>query len=191
MKTHRVNITSTEVDTTWSAEFESLNDAQAWLSKQIGKPHRLPQRVVLQSECSQEQLDSAVNLLPEVVVDGEVITPARATLPAQYNSEIIDISAQETLKANVQSRIAAGKAAIRLSEDILALISGWNLQRELTAEQITSLQSTFSQIELLLRAGRPFSAKPLIDNIEPDGTLVTQEMLDQVEFLYEQSGLME
>lgn len=42
----KVNISNSKQDLSWSAGFETQELAQAWLSQQIGKPHRLPERVV-------------------------------------------------------------------------------------------------------------------------------------------------
>lgn len=69
-----------------------------------------------------------------------------------------------------------GKAIRKVCESVLDLIAGYNIESNLTAEQVTELENTFSTIAMYLRANRPFSAKPLIEAIVPDETLVTTEM---------------
>jgi hypothetical protein len=83
-----------------SGEFQTQQEAQAWHDSQIGKPRRLPQRDKPVSECSQEELDSAINISAEVLDENsEVVTPAMATLPAQFTSSIVDITAQKAQEA--------------------------------------------------------------------------------------------
>lgn len=78
----------------------------------------------------------------------------------------------------IKSKIALGKAARAACENVLDLIAGFNLDRELTAEQINTMTSTFGTIMQLLMANRPSSAKALISAVTPDEELVTQEMID-------------
>jgi hypothetical protein len=47
-------------------------------------------------------------------------------------------------------------------------------------EQITQMQSTFANAEAALRANRPDFAKTFINAVTPDGTLITQQMKDDV-----------
>jgi len=78
-----------------------------------------------------------------------------------------------------QQRIEKGRKARLTCENVMDLISGFNLDRELTIEQITTLQQTFANIESALKSGRPTFAKQMITALEPDGELVTQEMKDE------------
>jgi hypothetical protein len=73
-------------------------------------------------------------------------------------------------------KIEAGKIARETCQMVLDLIAGYNLDRELTMEQISQLQNMLSQPEAALRAGRPSLAKLLISTIVPDEDLVTTEM---------------
>lgn len=74
------------------------------------------------------------------------------------------------------SRIDSGKKARECCEKVLDLIAGYNLERSLTIQEITVLQSTFGNAEAALRAGRPTMAKQFISTISPDEVLVTSEM---------------
>lgn len=76
---YKVLLKNVEKNLEWSATFESLDSAQEWLSSQIGKPHRLPEREVSTGEKDEND------------------QPIMQLLPAEFTSEIIDISAQVAL----------------------------------------------------------------------------------------------
>lgn len=104
------------------------------------------------------------------------------SVPAPTYKQLYDLAtptqtkiATEALKSE---KIAAGRAAREACEAVLDLVSGFNQDRQLTWEQVTQMQQTFSNAEAALRAGRPGYAKSFISAIEVDGTLVTQEMKD-------------
>lgn len=203
----KVNISNATQNLSWSASFLLQVDAQAWLDQQIGKPHRLPERIVPidlsgQSydetevlETIQEQVMIGQNEIPVLDEQGNpvldengnpqvTIEPiyemqdTKVRLKAQFVSEIIDITAEYESEQNKQAKIAAGKAARSVCESVLDLIAGYNLDRNLTAEQITQMQGTFANIELALKSSRPTTAKMLIQQVAVDGTLVTQQMKD-------------
>jgi len=64
----KVSILNSTENKSWEAKFETLQEANEWLAKQIGKPNRLPERVI-KNEAGEE-----------------------VTLPAEFTSEIIDLS---------------------------------------------------------------------------------------------------
>jgi len=64
----KVSISNSTENKSWEAKFETLQEANEWLAKQIGKPNRLPERVI-KNEAGEE-----------------------VTLPAEFTSEIIDLS---------------------------------------------------------------------------------------------------
>lgn len=89
-------------------------------------------------------------------------------------------------KAARAARIETGKRDRVKCETALDLIAGYNRERVLSIEQITQMQQTFAQAESLLKANRPDFAAQVISNIVPDGTLVTQEMKDEVLLILQQ-----
>jgi hypothetical protein len=97
-----------------------------------------------------------------------------------YSIEITDVSSQYAAQAAKDARKEAGKIARLKCQDALDIIAGWNLERELTAQQITDMQAAFSTILLTLQANRPDSAKALIQAVEPDETLITEEMKEEI-----------
>lgn len=122
-------------------------------------------------------LDGMTIIVEEVLGTRQVLVPVLIT-PAEYTvieEDTTDAVANELLKT---TKIAEGKAARQVCENVLDLIAGFNLERELTSQQITQMQAMFSNPELALRSSRPSTAKALISAITPDGVLVTQQMKD-------------
>ncbi len=93
--------------------------------------------------------------------------------------------AKSKLNYELSESILRGGAIATLSKNILCLVIDHNYSSSFTAEQINNLQTTFTNIEKLLRDDRPFHAKPLIAAVEVDGVLVTQELKDKIGLLYE------
>lgn len=81
----KVNIINQNENKSWSASFPTEQEAQAWLNSQIGKPHRLPEREIPTYD---------ENGAPIIDENGD---PVMETLPAEFTSEIIDISAEVSL----------------------------------------------------------------------------------------------
>lgn len=96
------------------------------------------------------------------------------------NLEAIQVVEQEAqaARALLEAKAAKGKADREICLKVLDLIAGFNLDRDLTIEDITALQTLLGQPEAVLRAGRPGLAAILIDAVVPDNNLVTQEMKD-------------
>lgn len=168
----KANIVNQSQNLSWGGMFETELEAQNWLNSQIGKPHRLPERIVsISDDYAQEDVLEVI----EEEIDG-VMQQTSVRLKAQFTSEIIDISAQVQAEQAKQARLLAGKAARQACESVMDLISGYNLERSLTAEQVSQMAATFAPIIQLLQVSRPSSAKALISAIEPDGVLVTAQM---------------
>ena len=96
--------------------------------------------------------------------------------PEGYVVEWIDLTEEWNKKLAIEAKIAIGKKAKEACENVLDLISGYNLNRELTVEQISVMQTNFSSIEKALQSGRPSLAKAYISQVIADGVLVTEEM---------------
>lgn len=69
----KVNIINASQNLSWSASFPSEAEAQAWLTQQIGKPHRMSEQII-------ENEDGNLTIIPQ-----------------EFTSEIIDISPQVEL----------------------------------------------------------------------------------------------
>ncbi len=110
-----------------------------------------------------------------------IVTPAvmeTINISAEYEVQELDITTESASAGLKATKISEGRAARQACENVLDLVAGFNLDRALTSQQITDMQAMFSQIEQVLRASRPSTAKALITAMVPDGDLVTQEMKD-------------
>lgn len=206
----KVIISNTKLNKSWTGlspngePFSSEAEAQAWLDQQIGKPHRLPERIEsIDSEYDQDDVLEVIeteqvigyNAVPRVdgqnqpVLDAEGIqivdqvpntamVQTHVRLKAEYTAEIQDISAQYNAEQDKINKIKAGAAARQACQNVLDFIAGENLARSLTSEQITSMQSTFANIQASLQASRPSLAKSLIQAVSVDGVIVTQALKD-------------
>lgn len=102
--------------------------------------------------------------------------PTRAELLALI--PIVHSKKSETLRKKTLSELGAKS---RLAcQNCLDLIAGFNLQRALTAEQITSMQASFGNIQMALMTSRPTTAKALITALIPDEIIITTEMKDTI-----------
>ena len=99
-------------------------------------------------------------------------------LPSDYTIEILDITEQFEKDKLIEQMIAKGKNLKACCEDVLAFITGYNEARELTSENVTAMQITFSNIFSMLISNRANTAKILINLVEVDETIVTQDMKD-------------
>jgi hypothetical protein len=101
------------------------------------------------------------------------------------NSSNLEKQAKEKI---IQEKRAKGLHATNCCNGVLAIINGFNQDRELTYNQITQMKSTFSLIKELLKDGQPKTAKIEILKITPDGVLINQDLLDAVIHEFEQYG---
>lgn len=129
----------------------------------------------LVSEAIAAVLDEEGNeISPEVPAVYETVT-----IPAEFVINIKDLSeeiATEAAKEAQRLKIEAGKKAREVCTQVLDLISGDNLDKELTLEQITEMQSVFGNIEKALQSSRPTLAKIMISSVEADGILISEQL---------------
>lgn len=164
------NVASQEITHGNGGSHSSLQEAQDWLAKQLAK-----------NPCPFGKPEHEAETTPAVYDEqGVEIAPAvMETVPSEF--EVIgptDITAELATEAAKQTRIEAGKAARETCLKVLDMVAGFNLERSLTIEQITSMATTLAQPMQALQAGRPAMAKLLIAGIEAD-EVVTQEMIDE------------
>jgi len=79
-----------------SGVYEYANEFNEWLQRRISQnTWGKPERTIAQSDCSESEILSALELTPEVLDEsGQIIIPAMARLPADYTIEIQDVTAQ-------------------------------------------------------------------------------------------------
>lgn len=95
----------------------------------------------------------------------------------QYNEKMKQVAAKEKVKA---PRLAIGKAIRLMCNEFMDLVLGYNVERNLSAEQVTEMVITFGPILSLIQVFRPGEARVLVEEVKPDGILVTQEMKDDL-----------
>lgn len=158
-----------------SAQWETNEEATNWINSCISlNAWGRPRRWVAEFDLSAEEISFAVTSREVVDQHGEKYY--EYFLNADYEYETIDITEEHDVEQARERRLTSGRLVHNVCSDILALILGFNLERNLTAAQITEMEETFSTINALLQSDRPFSARPLIEAITPDSVLITEEM---------------
>jgi len=178
-----VIITNISNNKTWEGPFETYELALQWKNIQVQKPFRnVEQMWFRENKLTDEQIANALDeRLIEVETDlyvKEYLMPAQATFTIEDKTQEIE---SKNLKDGKRFK---GKVLRDLSQSILNIVTGHVLDNNLTNSQINQLKSDFNQVFRLLQENMPLTAKPLIDAIVADGTIVTQVMLDDLEMEY-------
>jgi hypothetical protein len=100
---------------------------------------------------------------------------------AEYENKI-------ATRQELQEKIQLGKKARQCCQEVLDLVAGYNLTRELTAEQITQMTTDLAQPLQALQLNRPTTARTLLSVMTPDDVLTTQEMFDDVMAVFDKYG---
>ena len=107
-----------------------------------------------------------------------------ANIPCPTVEELLSfIPTVATKKQVVKARmdmISIGKKVKEVCDNCLDIITGFNVTRQLTAEQVTQLTIDCAPIMQDLMDRRPWSAKLKIQAMDVDGVLITQTMVDMV-----------
>lgn len=92
--------------------------------------------------------------------------------------------AAEAIRVAKEEKARKGQALKVLADKILHIIAGHNHDNGLDATQIAGLKTSHTEAFAALSDGMPYTAKSFIDDITPDGTLITQDELDHVALEY-------
>lgn len=128
---------------------------------------------------------------PVVIGETELVPAVSETyvnLKPEYVIEITDISDQYNLEQKLERKIAVGKTIQDLSNKLMFLITGDNMEAERTAEEISQMQTDFAVINALIGAGRLITAKPLIEAIDVVANPQYEELKSDILSLYTLSG---
>ena len=109
-------------------------------------------------------------------------------LAGDYTVLKTDITAQVQEEARLANVLAVGEKITDLCNSLSKMVVGYNYTRSLTALQIEEMTTTFSPIVTLVEGKRPFSAKPLIEAITPDGVVITEQMKSDLLNEYSKRG---
>jgi hypothetical protein len=146
------------------ASFSTMGELNSWLEKEIANESF---GKAAYDEIVRDEAD------PGIII--ETINHA-----AEYTVEIEDITLVTEKRESLEDKRLKGANARKACIDALDVIAGYNLDRVLSAEQITQMQSTFGTIQSALMTNRPSSAKALITAITPDGVLVSEAMKEDI-----------
>jgi hypothetical protein len=102
---------------------------------------------------------------------------------------ITDVTMRETIKEKIEPAIFLGKQRKACCEDILNFVTGYNIERKLTTEQVNTMQEQFGDALMALASNRVDIAKVLIQNGTPDGVITTEELKEGCLQIFEQYGV--
>lgn len=169
----------------YSATFETMGLADAWIAS--------CERSKCWGKSDSWRLQDTLNPFPTDGLEARHQENCSITLENDCKEyfikgdyEIIkrDITDEMQAIKDRESKIAKGRAVRKLSEDILDVIAGFNIDSDLSITEIDQMTSTFAKPKAYLEANRPFSAKPLLEAIVPDGRIVTESMRKMILDLY-------
>lgn len=109
-------------------------------------------------------------------------------LKAEYEITETDITTEYELEAKISRKVAVGKAIQDLSDTLIQLITGDNMESNRTAEEIAQMQVDFATINALISAGRLITAKPLIEAIDIVASPEYEELKSDILALYSMNG---
>jgi len=102
-----------------------------------------------------------------------------------WSAEVAETTAK---KEQQEARKAQGRLIRETANELLDTITGFNLERELTVEQLNFMEGIYAPILQAISIGRIFKAKPLIEAIEVNDLFITQEMKDEILQVYVDAG---
>ena len=103
--------------------------------------------------------------------------------------KIEDVTNRENLKVIIEQQKAIGENRKKCCEDVLNFVTGHNINRNLSTEQINLMQEQYGSALMSLTTNRVDIAKQIIQAGEPDGVITTQELKDGCLQIFEQYGI--
>lgn len=87
-------------------------------------------------------------------------------------------------KKNRDNKRNIGRHVKELRDNLLDIVTGHITQNNLTTGQIQTMKNENQTLFTLLKERSPLSAKTLVDSLTIDGTLITQDMYDDLQTEY-------
>jgi len=122
--------------------------------------------------------------------DPESPTETWVRLEKEYTTTPVDLTPRDDAKKLREQRRMVGKVYRDLSNDLLDVITGHIATQNLDQSDLDQLEMDFSDVFVNLTKGRALRARPFINSITPNGTTVTQEMLDDVTEIFNEYKAM-
>lgn len=169
----------------WEAYFSTLQEAEAWRDEQVLKIGRnTVAGWFKESELSTDRKNSATD--ERYVESGLGIYYKEMLVPAEATVEITDLTEYLAKIENLKQKKLIGTVLRQLSQSILDIITGHLATSGLTTDQVSQLKLDFTDIYYYLSENMPLSAKSLLDDVVPDGVIVTQAIIDDILLEYEE-----
>ncbi len=100
-----------------------------------------------------------------------------------------DWAADQLVSGQKESRKDIGRKIRACCDEVLDVVVGHNVERDLTSEQKNMMAATFAPIMQALMGLRPALAKQAISAAEPDGILVTGNMKNEILDVFTKYGV--
>lgn len=101
-----------------------------------------------------------------------------------YVEDIQDLTDEYNRKQEIKKRIDKGDAIKKLASDLHSLCVCHCRNNNLSGSQQLQLKTNQATILEMLKDGQALSVRPYIENLVPDGVLLTQEMKDDMLYCY-------
>lgn len=150
---------------------EVLSSGEAW-----GKPERWLRDSAIYP-LSEEEKASAIETRLVLDMESEV---TEYKFPSEYLTTIEDITLESEKQDRITHKINIGQITDKACNDVFMLIQGYNVERQLTSTQKNEMITLFAPALQAIQVRRPSQLKQYIASIVPDGTLVTEEMKEDI-----------
>lgn len=107
-------------------------------------------------------------------------------LDKEYTYQEFDLTEEYHKELNKKIKKDKGKNFRILAEDLYDVLKGHAWDNNLSLAQKEQLQTENATLFQYLKNHMPITAKPLIDALVADGTLITQDMLDDMALEYQE-----
>ena len=120
-------------------------------------------------------------------VSGETITYCR--LDKEYTITTEDLTTEHNKELSLKKALEEGNAILDLAKKLHSVCAYHCRKNGLTETQQLELKSDNSSIFQMLKDGQSLSVRPYIEALTADGTLITQEMLNDMSQCYSEFDL--
>jgi hypothetical protein len=146
--------------------------------------------------------DESMDLYDRIYMNKKIILPPADRIQGewdQYIAELVAIEldrlqavadAEAAAEAAVEQANKFGSMVVPLCHSIISTVATSNIINELTTQQKDMQASTYGDLFTALTTYRPGRFKSLLDAIEPDGTLVTQKLKDDILEILANNGVV-
>ena len=132
-------------------------------------------------------LDDRDIFLPDYDFAHQVFSGVTQLVPVLNEERRAQRLAEQQEREALRQKKQNGARGRQATENVMDLVAANNLAKGLTIAQLDQMEAQYPDVLMALQNNRAIKAKTLIQNLTPDGTLVTQE--DKNEYLAEFASL--